>query len=292
MTLQVAKVILASALCLPTNFLTRQSHQQTGRVEFRLAETKYAEGLTEAVVGSAGSKVYLHKEPAVSDNDILQAHLVLGNNTGDFGVLIAFTDVGAKRMADATRGHLNKPLALVLDGKVLAARPANTVNNGYFRFTGLSRAEADKIAKAINLSSVLALIKLPGGVKFEIRLAQRVAGKGLTATIEKNTLQRIYLFKDILISNKDIAGARVVSGYREGVFDIALALTRNAIERIARAGETNRDKMLAVLINGRVVSAPFIIGKVSSVQMFGNFPISADFTKEEAESIANAINGR
>jgi preprotein translocase subunit SecD len=44
-------------------------------------------------------------------------------------------------------------------------------------------------------------------------------------------------------------------------------------------------KMLAVLINGRVVSAGIIVGKFSNP-----VTISGEFTEEEAERIASGIN--
>jgi ankyrin repeat protein len=171
----------------------QDSSQPSINVELRLAETRYAAGLTEAVVAGKGDKVYLQEEAAVTDKDILHAEFILGDTTGDFGVVIAFTAEGGKKIANATRGHLNKPLALLLDGKVVAAQQANTVIQHYCRFTGLPKADADRIAKAISMYSVLALINHPGHLKLEIRLAQRGPAKGLIEAVEKNTLHSIVM---------------------------------------------------------------------------------------------------
>jgi len=246
-----------------------QTHQKAASVEFRLAETQYAEGLKEAIVHGTRDKVYLHNESVVSDKDIFQAHLVLGSHPNEFGVFVAFTRDGAEKISSASRDH--KPLAVVIDEKVVAVQAVRVIDQSC-TFTGLSKVEAEGIAKRISLASI------------EFRLAQREPAKELTEAVERNTLQKVYLFKEVLISNKDILEARVVKGYMDGVFDVELGLTSDASGQVARTCESNKGKMLAVLINGRVVSAPFIIGRVSRIQ------ISGDFTQKEAESIAGALN--
>jgi preprotein translocase subunit SecD len=232
-------------------------------------------------------KVYLHRDPLLTDDDIIQAHMVVGDKPGDFGVLIAFTAQGAEKMAMANRDRLDKPLALLLDGKVVAAQQSNRLTAEYCTFTGFSREAAERIAKAISLSSVSALINHSRHVKLEVLLAQREPSSGLTESVERNTLQKIYLFKEPLISNKDILEARVVKGYMDGIFDVNLDLTPEAGHRMARDSEANIGKLLAVLVNNRVVSAGYIIGKLSNP-----ISIAGDFAREEAECVANALNRR
>jgi len=267
--------------CVAFLLMTQQTHQKAASVEFRLAETQYAEGLKEAIVHGTRDKVYLHNESVVSDKDIFQAHLVLGSHPNEFGVFVAFTRDGAEKISSASRDH--KPLAVVIDEKVVAVQAVRVIDQSC-TFTGLSKVEAEGIAKRISLASILALISDQGKIKLEFRLAQREPAKELTEAVERNTLQKVYLFKEVLISNKDILEARVVKGYMDGVFDVELGLTSDASGQVARTCESNKGKMLAVLINGRVVSAPFIIGRVSRIQ------ISGDFTQKEAESIAGALN--
>ncbi len=55
----------------------------------------------------------------------------------------------------------------------------------------------------------------------------------------------------------------------------------------AKLTQANQGKMLAVLVNGKVISAPTIRSKISEQAM-----ITGQFTKAEAEKIAEGINGK
>jgi hypothetical protein len=97
------------------------------KLEIRRAESKPAEGLTEATVVGTIQKVYLHK-----------------------GVELTFTKEGGKKMAKVTKEHHNKPLAYLIDGKVIAALTVQSEISKFAYITGkFTKAEAEKIAAGI-----------------------------------------------------------------------------------------------------------------------------------------------
>ena len=119
------------------------------RFEVRLAEESPAAGLREATVSDSNRKVYLHQDVLVTNGDIAQAQVV--RDTADaFGVVVTFHAAGARKMAEATRAHVGKPLAILIDGEVISCPvirgPVSTsaVLNGSF-----TKAEAQRIVTGI-----------------------------------------------------------------------------------------------------------------------------------------------
>src|SRR5262249_23300652 len=120
------------------------------KFELRRAESKPAQDLTEATVAGTKTKVYLHRETAISNQDIAQAEATT-DDTNKPAVSITFTEDGWKKMAKLMGEHQGKLLAILLDGKVIAApivRDPVTGNkamiSGHF-----TKAEAERIAKGI-----------------------------------------------------------------------------------------------------------------------------------------------
>jgi preprotein translocase subunit SecD len=90
-------------------------------LEVRLAETMPAAGLVEAQVSGSPDKVYLHPEAVVTSSDVVAARVVPGITAVNFNVAVTFNSAGAERMARATAAHLNKPVAILINGRVIAA---------------------------------------------------------------------------------------------------------------------------------------------------------------------------
>jgi preprotein translocase subunit SecD len=65
---------------------------------------------------------------------------------------------------------------------------------------------------------------------------------------------------------------------------IELTFTAKGAERLSEATSKNRNKQLAVLINGRVVCAPRILATISK-----SARIIADFTAGEASDIVQGL---
>jgi preprotein translocase subunit SecD len=118
------------------------------KVEFRRAETAAAEGLTEATVAGTTDKVYLHKTADLTAQDLASAAV-----TGEAKqpvIEVTFTEAGAKKAAKMSADHLDKPVAVVVGGKVLAAPVVRAKLGASIRISGrFSADEAKAIAKAI-----------------------------------------------------------------------------------------------------------------------------------------------
>jgi preprotein translocase subunit SecD len=91
------------------------------RVEVRLAEEAPAPGLTAAPVGQDGRVVYLHEEAILTNDGITACEVVPGSAEGRYGVEFRFTPEASRRLREATRAHIGRPVAVLLDGRVIVA---------------------------------------------------------------------------------------------------------------------------------------------------------------------------
>jgi preprotein translocase subunit SecD len=125
--------------------------QAAVRFEVRLAEDSPAAGLQAARVGSDRA-IYLHPEAIVSNSDVAHARVVPGNSASRFGVGIEFKAAGAQKMRTATAGHFGKPLAILIDGKVVMAPTVRSPIDALAEINGdLTRTEAERIVNGIGI---------------------------------------------------------------------------------------------------------------------------------------------
>jgi hypothetical protein len=119
------------------------------RFEVRLAENEPAPGLREAAVASSGRVVYLHPEPLVENGDITGAEVSPGDG-GAMAVAVIFSEEAAARMLRATEQHLGRPIAILLDGELVAAPVVRSPISDSAVITGrYSRADAERIAAGV-----------------------------------------------------------------------------------------------------------------------------------------------
>src|SRR3984893_7598849 len=122
----------------PATFEVNTDRIQTTLLEVRLAET----------VPNSNSKIYMHDERVISNNDVVQARVVEGK--GQFSIAITLTPSGAARMAAATSKHVGKPLAIIVNGDVIAAPTVRTQIGSEAMITGdFTRVEAERIAAGL-----------------------------------------------------------------------------------------------------------------------------------------------
>jgi preprotein translocase subunit SecD len=118
------------------------------KFEIRRAETKAAEGLIEATVVGSQEKVYLHKTSEATNEDIAEARVVDAGKQS--AIEVVFTKEGAKKMAALSDQHANNPVAILIDGKVVAALVVKAKFSERARITGeFSKEEAEKIVNGI-----------------------------------------------------------------------------------------------------------------------------------------------
>jgi preprotein translocase subunit SecD len=118
--------------------------------EIRLAEDTPAAGLTEAAVEGTTTKVYLYAETLAANEDVT-ATRTIAVNAGRFGVAIELRAEAATRMERATATHNGRPLALMLDGRVVAAPIVRgTIGRSAVLGGNYSEADARRIAAGIS----------------------------------------------------------------------------------------------------------------------------------------------
>ena len=65
--------------------------------------------------------VYLHPEIIVTNDDIADTEVVVGDSPSQFGVRVDFNAAGTQKMEQATADHIGRPVAILLDGDVVLA---------------------------------------------------------------------------------------------------------------------------------------------------------------------------
>ena len=118
-------------------------------IEFFLAESQPADGLTKADVPGSQDPIYLHKESVLGPGDIESVRA-----TKDAAkrpeIDVAFSEAGKQKMAKVTSENMGKRLAIVVGGKVIAAPHIISKIEGRARITGsFSQVEVDKLAKTL-----------------------------------------------------------------------------------------------------------------------------------------------
>jgi preprotein translocase subunit SecD len=122
------------------------------RFEVRLAEDGPMAGLQEARISGSDRVVYLHQEILVTNSDIAQSRVIQGDGPSRFGVSVEFNAAGAQKMRQATANHIGKPVAILIDGEVVATPvlrgPISTlaVMSGDY-----TRAEAERIVNGMGI---------------------------------------------------------------------------------------------------------------------------------------------
>jgi preprotein translocase subunit SecD len=120
------------------------------RFEVRLAEENPAPGLRETAIPGTDRKTYLHPEPVVTNSDIAETHVVQGASASMFGVSVTFNAEGAARMFRATQSHIGRPLAILVDGEVVATPVVRSPITTAATISGnFEKAEAERIVGGI-----------------------------------------------------------------------------------------------------------------------------------------------
>ena len=120
------------------------------RFEVRLAEENSADGLREAAVPGTSRRIYLHQETVVTNSDIAQAQVTRGDGASSFGVALTFTADGAAKMSRASRNHIGRPLAILIDGEVVIAPVIRSPITTSAVISGnYTKAEAERLVAGI-----------------------------------------------------------------------------------------------------------------------------------------------
>ncbi len=120
--------------------------QAAVRFEVRLAENQPAAGLITARVGSDRT-VYLHPDVVVTNGDIDRSSVIPGNTPGHFWIDVRLNAAGAEKMRQATMNHIGRPVAILIDGDVVAVPTLKSPIGGAAVISGdFTQADAQRIA--------------------------------------------------------------------------------------------------------------------------------------------------
>jgi SecD-like export protein len=141
-------VLLAGVTVIPR--LWSPGVEAAVRFEVRLAEVAPGPGLQQVDVPASGRSIYLHREVIVENSDIRAAKVIPGSSPSTFGVEITLSQNGAEKMSRATQEHLGRPVAIVIDGKVVAAPTVRArIGTSAVISGNFTRAEANRIANGM-----------------------------------------------------------------------------------------------------------------------------------------------
>jgi preprotein translocase subunit SecD len=128
------------------------SLQAAVRFEVRLAETHPASGLREVRIAGSDRVVYLHQEIVVTNDDISQSRIARGETPSRFDVAVTFNLTGAEKMRQATARHVGAPIAILIDGEVVAAPMLRSPIGTEALITGnFTKQEAERIANGMSV---------------------------------------------------------------------------------------------------------------------------------------------
>jgi preprotein translocase subunit SecD len=126
--------------------------QAAVRFEVRLAETQPAPDLRAARIAGSNRTIYLYPDVIVTNDDISESHVTLGNTPSEFWVAVTFNAAGAEKMRRATAGHIGAPVAILIDGDVLMAPTLRSPIADSAVITGdFTKREAERIANGMSL---------------------------------------------------------------------------------------------------------------------------------------------
>jgi hypothetical protein len=123
-------------------------------------------------------------------------------------------------------------------------------------------------------------------VRFEVRLAEVKPAPGLREAKVEDSGRFIYLHQEVVVSNDDIAEARIVS-ISASQYNVSVTLNKTGADKMQAATSGHIGRLLAILLDGQVVMAPVIRSPIE-----GSAVITGNLTKAQAERIVNGITTR
>jgi TonB family protein len=145
-----AGAITGAVRALPLEIPALAQTTATTRLEIRLAERAPAPGLSEAVASGSGERLYLHP-PLVTGENVASARVV-GSAQGPV-VEVTFTAQAASRLRTATQAHVGKPVAVVIDDRVVAAPVLRDPIEGSAMISGITPDQAETLVRSLSSPS-------------------------------------------------------------------------------------------------------------------------------------------
>lgn len=126
---------------------------------------------------------------------------------------------------------------------------------------------------------------LHAAMQFEVRLAGSEPHASGRDAVDPGSGRRIYLDPEVVLTNRDITETRVVT--LSGGFGIEVHFTEGGAAKLRAATEGGLGRLLAIIVDGKVLAAPIIRSPVAQIGVLGG-----TFTRQEAERLAAGIRER
>jgi hypothetical protein len=124
---------------------------------------------------------------------------------------------------------------------------------------------------------------LRAAVRYEVRLAEDKPASGLREVKVSGSGRSIYLHDEVVVSNSDIAAARLVQG-SPAQYSVGIEFNEAGTEKIRAATGGHIGKPVAILLDGQVVMAPVVRASLGASAV-----ITGKFTRAQAERIVKGI---
>jgi TonB family protein len=143
----IGGVTIATVKALPLELGALAQTGAPSRMVIRLGETVPADGLREIVVPGSNERIYLHSTPLATWEDVSLVKIINDGN-GQISVAMTFESAAASRLASATAAHVGKPLAILLDGRVVSVSTVRAPIGDIAMLTGITAALAQQLVDA------------------------------------------------------------------------------------------------------------------------------------------------
>jgi hypothetical protein len=124
---------------------------------------------------------------------------------------------------------------------------------------------------------------LRAAVRFEMRLAEDKPAPGLREVKVSGSDRSVYLHDEVVVSNSDIAAARLVQE-RPAQYSVGIEFNASGAEKMRAATGSRIGKPVAILLDGQVVMAPVVRASLGASAV-----ITGNFTRAQAERIVKGI---
>ena len=125
---------------------------------------------------------------------------------------------------------------------------------------------------------------LQAAIRFEVRLAEEKPAPGLREAKVSGSHLLVYLHNEVIVTNSDIAGARVIQVGVPLQYAISIEFNAAGAEKMHAATGKHIGRPLAFLLDGQVIMAPVVRSPIGA-----SAEITGKLTRTEAERIVRGI---
>ena len=130
--------------------LAASGAEPTVKVEYRFGTWEPTAGFTAAKVPGSDRTFYMPNEPDLTNADIAAANVASSEDGKTYVVEITLKDEGARKLSELSLLHLMQPLAILVDGKLVAApRILSQISRKAGISGNFNREQAERIAAGI-----------------------------------------------------------------------------------------------------------------------------------------------